>query len=176
MHFIIVFLLCVCHVQVFSFSPYPDNTKQRHSRSILSSNVTRLSAMSLDFAPRTAGFPSQLKIEIHVNNCSLCHQIDPGDTITLHLPGFSRGSDASFDTSQVYGAVWIGMKIGRFNISSWFETSSQLVLTCTERIPVGSQALVFVPQEAGIKLPKAGLHQSQVFDLQGPFCQSSPSV
>jgi hypothetical protein len=164
MHFIIAFLLSVCHVQVFSLSSLPDCTKQRHSRSILSNNFTGLSAVLLDFAPRTAGVPSQLRIEIQVNNCSLC-QIDSGETITLHLPRFSRGSDASFDTSQVYGAVWGSMKISGFNISSWTETSGQLVLICTERIPQGSRALIFVPQEAGIKLPKEGLQQSQVFDL-----------
>jgi hypothetical protein len=162
MQLFIAFLLCLCHFQVYSSSSFPEKTKPRHLRSISTRNFTGLSAVLLDFSPRTAGIPSQLKIEIQVNNCSLCYKIDPGETITLHLPGFSRGSDASFDTSQVYGTVWDSLKISRFNISSWFEATGQLVLTCTEQVPEGSRALIFVPQEAGIKLPKVGLRQSQV--------------
>ena len=167
MQFIIAFLLCLYQCHVFSLSTFPDFTK-RHSRSILSKNTTVLSGVSLDFSPRTAGVPSQLKIEIQVNNCRLC-QIDPGETITLHLPEFRRGSDASFDTSQAYGEVQGSMEISRFNISSWMETSSQLVLTCTKQIPEGSRALIFIPQEAGIKLPKAGLQPNQVFDPHTRF-------
>jgi hypothetical protein len=166
MNFFIVFVLVFQESLVFSLSSsFPDNaeTRQSHTRSILSYNFTGVNAVSLDFAPRTAGITTQLKIEIQLNNCSSC-QIDPGETIILFLPGFSRGSDASFDTSQIYDSVLDGKKISRFNISSWIEASSQLILTCTENIPKGSHALIYVPTEAGIKLPNEGLRQNQVFD------------
>ena len=149
-----IFLLLVCSLRLFHSSI--------SQRVLQNKDFIGLGFVSLDFTPQIAGNASQIQIIVIVNSCISCTNIDVGDTITLYLPGFSRGSDASMDTSQSDSSDGNGLALSRFNISSWTEVSTELILTCTGTVLQGTKALVSVPIAAGIKLPKLGLRRNQV--------------
>ena len=171
MHKGIAFLL-ICHFQAYFSSILQGSNGYNDTASSQFGNNTGLSDVELDFIPRVAGNISQVLVLVTVGTCSVCSDINPGDTITFSLPGFNRGSDASLDTSQLYELDDNTTLFGRFNVSSWNDATSQLILTCTGSVPQGSRTLISVPSAAGIMLPKLGLQQNQVL----PMTQSNPCL
>jgi hypothetical protein len=161
-----IILLLLFHFQAFYSSYLSGYNDKNNHKSLRSKDYSGLSALGLDFTPRIAGNVSQVQIIFTVSKCSTCSDIKPGDTITVHLPGFSRGSDASVDTSQNYLSDLSTQQnaplFSRFNVSSWSEATSQLILTCTGAVPQGSKTFISVPSAAGVMLPKLGLLQNQV--------------
>ena len=107
--------------------------------------------------------------------------LNPGDSITLHLPGFSSLGSHDFENHHI-----TSLPTGSVQGASWIENTTELTVHVVQAIDKESNVQVTLPIAAGVRLPSSGIAMSsslltfRVSALHGMVLatsiQSSPAV
>jgi hypothetical protein len=100
----------------------------------------------VDLAPRIAGAPTSIRIEIEPQMV-----LRIGETITFFMKGFGGNSKGCIVTTSE--------PPGLFGLANWTAQDSALTLTVTMPISEKQRVMVIVPSESGIRIPDSGVLQ-----------------
>lgn len=114
-------------------------------------------------------------LEIDIKMCPACGGMNPGDSIWVELPGFSRQNVQSVsDAMFAQPLVTEGNDAQFFASASWHAETSTLKFLCSERTRNGKRYILNVPLSSGLTLPVQGVRIDDPLFYYTDSCNGGP--